>query len=454
MTSASPMITGVQKFGKQKIDRKRGNMHLGPRKQKLIGEHKKYNTCRFCLSHKVAPIIDFGDVPLAGGFFKPGSTEKQFLQERLYPLTILFCKNCGLVQVQEVVDSKILFSDYFYFSSAIKTLTDHFTEYAHELATRFPTTKNVSVLEIGSNDGVFLRPLIKEGFRTLGVDPAANIVKPLIKEGFPMVCDFFGEKAAQKIYKDWGQTDIIVGSNSLAHIDDMHDVLRGVDLLLKDDGFLAMETHYLGNLIREFQYDMMYHEHQSYYSLYALNNFFALYDMEVFDIKPIPIHAGSMRYYVQRKGAQRKITARAQKLLAAEKELGLDTLQTFQSYSKQIAQEKKKLMTLLANLKKKGKKIAGYGASGRATIMMAYCGITADHLDFVIDDAPAKQGAYTPGNHLSIVSSDILNDPDNKPDYCLLFAWSFKNEIAKKNKPYLQSGGKFILPLPTVEIAG
>lgn len=425
------------------------------RRGKIIGEHKQYAQCRFCLSNRVKTFLKFGDVALAGGFFKPESTEKDFANERLYPLNIMYCLDCGLVQVKEVVDSKVLFEDYFYYSSAIKTLADHFAGYAEELADKFGRkTKKISVLEIGSNDGVFLRPLQKAGFRVLGVDPAENIVKPLIAQGMPAVCDYFGERSAKKILKTWGQADVIVGSNSLAHIDDMHDVVRGIDLLLKDDGFLAMETHYLGTLLREYQYDMMYHEHQSYYSLYALNNFFKQYGMEIFDAKPIPIHAGSMRYYVQRQSAGRPQTKECKAILRRELKSGLDTLAPYREFAKQIELEKNKLMDLLAQLKKDGKRIAGYGASGRATIMMSYCGISAEHLDYVIDDAPAKQGAFTPGNHLPVVSSAVLADPERKPDYCLLFAWSFYKEISEKNRPYLQRGGKFIVPLPMVKVIG
>lgn len=423
------------------------------RKGTLIGEHRTYSQCRFCLSKKLKSFIRFGNVPLAGGFFKPGSTESDFAQERLYPLNIVFCQQCGLVQAAEVVNSQTLFHKYFYYSSAIKTLSDHFAEYAQELKKVYGTkTKQTSVLEIGSNDGVFLKPLQAAGFNVLGVDPAANIVEPMIQQGLPVMCDYFGERAAKKIVKTWGQADVIVGSNSLAHIDDMHDVLRGVQLLLKPEGFVAMETHYLGKLLEEYQYDMMYHEHQSYYSLYALSNFFKQYNMEVFDVKPITIHAGSMRYYVQRAGAGRPITQRVQWQLAKELQLGLDDYQSYAQFAKKIAKEGKKLLALLATLKKQGKRIAGYGASGRATIMMSYCGITAEHLDYVIDDAPAKQGAFTPGNHLPIVSSAVLEDADRRPDYCLLFAWSFMKEITNKNKQYIRDGGAFIVPLPTVTV--
>src|SRR5258708_5945416 len=281
----------------------------------LIGEHKHYDACRFCLQKTLVPFIDFGSVPLAGGFFHKNATAKDFSRERLYPLVICFCTTCGLVQASDVVESSILFENYFYFSSAIHTVVDHFQNYTKELLKLVKRPSSNFVVEIGCNDGVFLHPLLKEGFKVLGVDPAANVVNPLIKKGMPITCAYFGEDVAKEIVKKNGRADIILGSNSLAHIDDMHDVLRGIVLLLKPQGFLSMETHYLPTLLKESQYDFMYHEHQSYYSLSALSAFFAMYDMVIFDAYPVKLHAGSMRYFVQKKTGKRRVTARVKKLL-------------------------------------------------------------------------------------------------------------------------------------------
>lgn len=397
--------------------------------------------------------MDFGNVPLAGGFFAKNATQRDLAQERLYPLVICFCTHCGLVQASDVVEAKTLFENYFYFSSAIGTVVKHFVQYAKELKLLVPDTSKRFVVEIGCNDGVFLRPLKAQGFNVLGVDPAANVVSPLIKQGLPIKCGFFGESLAKEIAAFHGQADIILGSNCLAHIDDMHDVVRGIKLLLKPDGFLSMETHYLGVLLAQSQYDFMYHEHQSYYSLGALTKFFAQYDLEIYDAYPVKLHAGSMRYFVQKKQTGgRKITARLRTIRAEEKSQKLDKLVTFTSFSVHIARTKKQLMLELDRLKLQGKTIAGYGASGRATIIMAYCGIDRTHLDYVIDDAPAKEGAYTPGNHLPICNSVILNDRQCRPDYCLLLAWSFAPEIIARNAKYIAWGGKFIVPLPKVKI--
>jgi SAM-dependent methyltransferase len=418
-----------------------------------VGQHKHHTQCRFCSSEDMTPVIDFGYVPLARGFLKSDSTKETVEREKKYPLQICFCPKCNLLQVNNIVDSDTLFKDYFYFSSAIKTLVDHFDAYAKELKQQYKDAEKRLVVEIGSNDGVFLKPLKREGFRVVGVDPAVNVASPLLKEGYDVEIACF-EDVADKIVQKHGKADVITSSNSFAHIDNMHAVIQGVKKVLKDDGILLIEVHYLGTLMKEIQYDMMYHEHQSYYSLHALTNFFDMYEMEVYDVLLTSIHAGSIRYYVQNKhGGTHTVTQTVKDLLKSEKEMGLEKIETFQHFSSYLQKVKKELRTLLLQLKKDGKKIAGYGASGRATAIMAYSEIGPELLDYVIDDAPAKQGAYTPGNHLKICPSDVLNTAD-RPDYCLVFAWSFIQEIKKKNIGYLQKGGKFIVPLPEVKVVG
>ena len=422
-------------------------------KPKLIGEYLHHTECRFCLNHKIITVIDFGNVPLAGGFLKENSTLKDFCNERLYPLRVAFCPKCYLLQVIDIVDSKILYKDYKYFSSAITTLVDHFQNYAKEIKDLYPDSEKRLIVEIGCNDGVFLKPLKRQGFNVVGIDIAENVVRPLIKEGFDVVINSFEEKSANKIKKTKGKADIIVASNSFAHIDDMHDVLKGIKTLLKDDGILLIEVYYLPTSIKGMQYDMIYHDHESYYSLIALNSLFKMYDMEIYNIKPISNHGGSMRYYVQNKNmGKNKINKNVLLLRKKEIQMGLDKIQIYREFFKKILKTKRDLIKLLTKLKKQNKSIAGYGASGRATMIMNFCGIGDNYLDYVIDDAPAKQGMYTPGSHLKIVSSDILDNTHKKPDYCLIFAWSFIKEISKRKSLYLKNGGKFITPLPSVKI--
>ncbi len=416
---------------------------------KTIGSFRHYESCRFCLSIDIETVIDLGIVPPAGGFLK---SKRLFNDENQYPLTLVFCKNCFLLQSNNVIEKDIIFKNYFYYSSVAKTLVDHFESAGEELIDELHRKSNPFVLEIGSNDATLIKFLVKKGVKTVGVDPAENILKKKKKKGLPLINDYFTNSLAKKIAKKYGQADRIVSFNTLAHIENMHDVFQGINTLLKKDGVLFFEVHYIGNLIHDMQYDMIYHEHQYYYSLHTLKNFLNLHKMEVFDVKPIQIHRGSMRYYVQKKnGGKNTIKKSVKSLLQFEKKQKLIYVNTFIKYNSEIKSTKNDLVSLLKNLKQKNMKIAGYGASGRGTIISNYCGINYEFLEYVIDDASAKQGAYMPGTHVKIVSAGSLYSK-NRPDYVLLFAWSFYNEIAKKHKKFLDNGGKFIIPLPKVKI--
>ena len=419
-----------------------------PQLYKTIGEYRRYNNCRFCFSSNLVPVLNLGNVPLAGGFLK---TTKNIAFEKLYPLEISFCKNCYLLQSINVINADTLFKDYFYHSSAIKTLTEHFIDLSREIKS-LSNSRIPFIVEIGCNDGILLKQLINVGIRALGIDPASNIVFQLIKRGLPIINDYFSKTLAEEICNKNGPADVIVSSNTLAHIENMHDIARGIKILLSQNGILIFEVHYLGNILQEMQYDMIYHEHQYYYSLLTLQKFFAKYEMEIFDVKPLSIHAGSMRYYVQNKNfGTNSISSNVTNLHKRERLLKYDLVETYTTYREKIAKTKNDLLKLLKNLKARNKTIVGYGASGRGTILMNYCGLDNKYLDYIIDDAPAKQGAYTPGTHLKIVSSDILNTK-HRPDYVLLLAWSFLEEIKKRQKVYLKNFGKFIVPLPKIKV--
>jgi SAM-dependent methyltransferase len=293
--------------------------------------------------------------------------------------------------------------------------------------------------------------LINKGFRPLGIDPARNVVKPLLKKGFPIINNYFKAEVAEKIAKKFGKFDMVFSSNTLAHIEDMSDVFSGIKKILKPDGFIMFEVHYLANLIREIQYDMIYHEHQYYYSALSVKKFVESHGLELFNVKLIPnIHAGSIRFYIQFKKTGKNLVSKSvAKIISEEKKLKLDDVSAFESFSKRITQTREKLLNKLNEIKKSGKRIAGYGASGRGTIIMNYCKIGRNYIDYVADDAPSRQNLFTPGTHVPTVSSKILT-AKNRPDFLLLFAWSFFEEIKKRNIKYINSGGKFILPLPEV----
>lgn len=420
-------------------------------KPKAIGEYRHYDYCRFCGSSKIASVINLGYMPLAGGFILSENAATEIKKEKLFPLNIHFCRACYLLHVVDVIDKKKLFTHYFYESSAITTLVQHFQEIATTIRQE-TNNDNPFVVEVGANDGAFVRAVQDQKIKVVGVDPARNIVSKAQQAGLPIELGYFAPQIARSLVKKYGQADAIYSFNTLAHIEDMHAVAEAVKILLSPTGYLTFEIHYLGSVVDELQYDMIYHEHQYYYSLLTLQKFFDLHDMEVWRARIVPTHAGSLQVSVQKKSAgQRPIDVSVYELIKQEKKKKYDNFTTFKKLGAKIEDTKKKLLETLTRFKKQGKKIAGYGASGRGTIISNYCDLSQQYLDYVIDDAPAKIGVITPGVHQKVYSSKILESKD-RPDYVVLFAWSFLNEIRARNKNYLSSGGKFILPLPEVKV--
>ena len=413
-----------------------------------VKNHHKLN-CRFCNSNKIEKIIDFGEVGLAGGFLLP----KEFPKEKTYPQQLYFCEDCFLLQIINKVDSKLLFKDYFYFSSAIATLRKHFREYAEEVTKEFLIPDKSTVLEIGCNDGILLKPFIELGIKkVIGVDPSSNVISTIKDPNIITINDFLTEKLSESIVNKYGKVDLICANNVFAHINDMHDITRAIKNLLKPSGVFIFEVHYIGSLIDEVQYDMIYHEHIYYYSLITLQKFFSRFELEIFNIKSIPIHGGSKRYYVRKidKLKNEKISLKVINLQKNELQKGYNFKKTFINYAKDVETTKLNLMSLLHKLKNNENTIVGYGASGRANTLIQYCNIDTNLLDYIIDDSPMKQGYYTPKSHLEIRSRESLKE--KMPDYILIFAWSFFNEIIEKNISYLHEGVKFIIPLPEVKI--
>ncbi len=408
------------------------------------------SSCAFCDSRRLGLVMNFGEVGLAGAFLRP----EQFDRERTFPLHLYFCHDCCAVQIAERVPAELMFTDYFYFSSSIGTLRDHFREYAGEVTKRFLDPAKATVLEFGCNDGVLLRPLADQGIRTvIGVDPATNVVATIDDPRIKVVNDYFTEAVAQDVVAEHGRIDLIMANNVYAHIPDIQGTTRAVASALHADGVFVFEVHYLGKVIEELQYDMIYHEHLYYYSLLSVINHLARYDMMVFDIKPIPIHAGSIRIYACKKGSRHaaQVSPAVKALEAEERARGYDRYETYLAFSHAVAAHRDELIGLLNKLRAEGKRIVGYGASGRANAIIQYCGINHDHLEYMIDDAPAKTGFYTPKSHFQIHDNSVLRDAD-RPDYVLVFAWSFFDEIRKRNEGFLEQGGRMILPLPKISI--
>jgi methylation protein EvaC len=383
--------------------------------------------CRFCQGNDLVNILNLGNMPLAGAFLR----REDFNNEKIFPLSLSFCRDCTLVQVNEKIPADILYGHYLFSSSVSKEVVRHFDKLANEINMRFLGDKlNPLVLEIGSNDGVLLKFLDKLDIWAIGVDPVMN--------------EYFSEDYAIKFKRDHGPVDVISSSYTLTHIEDIINVMQGIKLLLKEDGVLIFETYYLANLIEENQYDMVYHEHMSYVSLLSLEKLLDKFDLEVFDVNYDPkFRSGCIKFYIGHKG-QRQIHPCVEETRSFEKVSRYDKLELWHNFSKKIWDTRIDLMDLLNRIKLDGAHIIGYGATGRGTVMMNYCGIYSNTIDYVVDDTPAKQGLYTPGTHVPIRAWD----PDFS-GYAILFAWAFADEIiAKRGSDKV----KFIIPLPEVRV--
>ena len=411
---------------------------------KQVGPYKYFESCRFCKSPNVVPVINLGLMPLAGGFIK--IKKNQTATENFYPLELNFCKDCFLLQVNISINPDMLFKNYFYFSSSIKTLVDHFENISNSLTKIFKKPNQTFVVEIGCNDGAFIKSLLSNNFKALGVDPAANVVNESIKKGIPIINDYFTEKLAKKIVKRYGKADAIFGFHSMAHIEDMHDVIRGVKQLLKKEGILVMEVHYLGNLIKELQYDMIYHEHLSYIGITALDYFTKRFGLQIFDIQPISSHGGSLRVFIQKTGGGREISETVTDYLKNESAHGISNEKNYREFSVKVANIKTEIMKMVREIKANGKSIAGYGAPAKATTIANYCGLTKEHIDYVVDDNSLKQGRLVPGCRIPIVSSAHLTE--HPTDCILIFAWNFAEEIMGNLKEFKKKNGRFIIPIP------
>ena len=404
------------------------------------------NTCRICKSKDLITFLKFGNMPLAGGFIK----KEDLPREKMYPLTVVFCQQCKETQILETIPSTTLFKDYRFISSTTTTLSNHFIEYAKTMKERF-LNKNSLVVEFGSNDGILLKPFNNLGIKAIGVEPAQNIVQLARQKGCEVINDFFNSKTAQTIKKKYGKASLICANNVFAHIDDMHEPMKGIKLLLKGDGIFVFEVHYLVDLLEQFQFDMIYHEHMMHHSLTALSYLLSFFDMEIFDALRIPIHAGSIRVYAQNKEEGKKtIEPIVKKLFDLEKTKKVDQLNTLIQFGKDTYRKRDSLIKLITKLKSQGKRIIGYGASGRATVHINFCKFSREMIEYVVDASHERQGRLIPGMHIPIVTPAQLKK-DN-PDYAILFAYNYFDEVMKKENNFIQAGGRFIVPLPEPKI--
>ncbi len=404
-------------------------------------------TCRLCHSSGLHPFLALGETPPAGGFLLPGNVPS----ERKYPLTLSFCRNCHEVQILETVNPQILFKDYRYLASSTATLSRHFQDYAKEITGRF-LKPGALVVEIGCNDGVLLKPLHEYSVRAVGVEPAENIAAVARSRGCHIYNDFFDLGLARVIRSEQGASDAISANNVFAHIDDLHGVMDGIDHLLAPHGVFLFEVQCLFDLLDGCQYDMIYHEHLMYHSVHALKKFFALFGMHIFDVIRVSTHCGSIRVHVQRNSnpSPQPIEKRLQIYLSEEKSRGFDLEKTFDNFGALVREKSARLHHLVKTLNAEGKRVVGYGASGRASVHVNMSSLTPDILSYVVDNSRERIGRVMPGTHNPIVTADVFRE--DPPDYAVVFAYNYLEEIMRKEVTFTERGGKWIVPLPEPRI--
>ena len=405
------------------------------------------STCRLCGGSALAKVLALTPTPPANSFV----TEAELpAPQPAYPLDLWLCGGCGHVQLLDVVDPRILYAHYVYVSGTSPVFVRHFEQYAQYVGSQFKPAQGSLVLDIGSNDGTLLRFFKDAGHRVLGVEPAEEISEASRRAGIPTLTGFFSEELAERLAREHGRAAVVTANNVAAHIDDLAAVMRGVAKLLAPDGVFVFEVSYLVDVLEKTLFDTIYHEHLDYHTVEPLVPFFASCGLQLIEALRVDSHGGSLRGVVQLAGGPRKAGSSVAALIAREREMKLRDAATFEAFGARIARVGSELASLLRKLRREGKRIAGFGAPAKATTLLYHLGITPQLVDFIVDDSPLKQGRYTPGMHIPVVPAQALYD--RKVDYAVILAWNFAEAIMQKHSAWRSGGGRFIVPLPNLEV--
>lgn len=402
--------------------------------------------CRICSNKALRKFLSLGQTQLANSFLKKEELDKE---ERKFPLEVFYCDGCKLVQLGYVVQPELMFKNYLYVSSTTNTFRQHFSKMAEDISMEHHFNEKSLAVDIGSNDGILLKGFQKFNVQVIGVEPATNVAKIAKQNGVDTINDFFNENVVKKIISKKGNADVVTATNVFAHIDDIGNTIENVKLLLKDDGIFVIEVQYLADMIKKMTFDNIYHEHLSYFSLTALAYFFSKHGMKVFDAQRNESHGGSLRVFIAKNPAI-KVKDSVKKILEYENKLGINDFELYKKFANEVYEVKKELVSFIKNIKKDETLIAGYGAPAKSNTLLNFCGIGNEYISYIVEDNPLKVGLYTPGTHIPVVSSKMLDE--KKPDYILVLAWNFAQEILAKTKKYSEQGVKFIIPLPKISV--
>jgi C-methyltransferase C-terminal domain/Putative zinc binding domain/Methyltransferase domain len=404
--------------------------------------------CRFCKTPLEHTFVDLGMSPLCESFLTIGQLNRM---EPFYPLHVKVCAQCYLVQLEEYVSPKQIFTEYAYFSSYSDSWLKHASNYVEMISQRLGLGPRSLAVELASNDGYLLQYFVEKGISVLGVEPAVNIAKVAEEKGVPTLVKFFGCLTARQMVAHGQMADLIIGNNVLAQVPDINDFVGGIRIALKPGAVATLEFPHLARLMEENQYDTIYHEHFSYFSLIAVEKIFAAHGLVLFDVDEITTHGGSIRIYLRHiEDNSKPVTSAVVNLRNRELAAGLNRVETYASFSDQVMESKRKLLELLIKLRRAGSRVAGYGAPGKGNTLLNYCGIRTDFLEFTVDRNPYKHGRFLPGTHIPIYPPERIREC--RPDYILILPWNLKAEIIAQLAYVREWGGKFIVPIPEAAI--